>query len=485
MTSFFHRMRMTRRIISLMSFVTLLLIPFYITQAAEPTTTNKPSYVPVVPSLEVAIPGVSFKGSEVGISNDPGGQKAQMPFLGQYIGGVYNYLIGIGVITASVMLIYGGFLYIIGATFTQISKGKSVIQDALIGLVLLFASWTILHTLNPNTLKFASISIDVIDEDPFSLGQYSFSPPVGAAPIPAMTTPSAPAPSGTETTPVKPPAGTGGTPAPVGPESAPQPIKVNTDSASIAKDVIEGAKLAGVNPCTILAICNQETRLRSVWNGIQGGTPKEKAGYFGPCGVGLSFIQKDCAAGKKCNLFTDQIRAQFPDFPPILPSSASPEEKLADKNARREWLLQNIKGSAFVASLFFKNGYDGGIGNEVLRLASYSAGPESIRKALRSNGACTPEPNLTVARASSDAGSALAKSCIPKYTAIAKAIRGHVTCEDENYACVDVKPNKRSEYEGHCPSDVNKLCFAMDTDTYARNVLEFYPQMQKTYGCDK
>ncbi len=127
---------------------------------ATPTET-KPS---IAPQLEISIPGLSFPSQ---LPTDGG--MIQVPFLAMYIGALYKYLVGICVIAAALMVVYGGFKYILGASFATISTGKQTIQDALIGLVLIFGSYTLLASLNPATVSPQTLSIQAIAQTAFTV----------------------------------------------------------------------------------------------------------------------------------------------------------------------------------------------------------------------------------------------------------------------------------------------------------------------------
>lgn len=86
------------------------------------------------------------------LSQPIGGVRIVRDF-GQYIAVLYRYAIGLAGTAAAIMLVYGGFLYLLGSASGDIGKGKEVIQDALIGLLLVLGSYTILSTVNPNTLS--------------------------------------------------------------------------------------------------------------------------------------------------------------------------------------------------------------------------------------------------------------------------------------------------------------------------------------------
>lgn len=74
--------------------------------------------------------------------------------IGSYIALMYNYLIGVLIIVAIVMIMYGGFRWITAAGSPErIGDAKRTIVSAVIGLLLGLFSYTILNIINPNILK--------------------------------------------------------------------------------------------------------------------------------------------------------------------------------------------------------------------------------------------------------------------------------------------------------------------------------------------
>lgn len=141
----------------------------------------------IPPQLEVPIPGLTFPDKL-----PTAGGLIQVPYLAMYIGGVYKYLVGICVIAAALMIVYGGFKYILGASFTSITTGKQTIQDALIGLVLLLGSYTLLSTLNPATVAPETLSIQAIAQTAFSVPAEERQRVIAAATVPPNAEPSTP-----------------------------------------------------------------------------------------------------------------------------------------------------------------------------------------------------------------------------------------------------------------------------------------------------
>jgi hypothetical protein len=70
--------------------------------------------------------------------------------LAEYVGILYQYLVGIAGIIAVAMIMYGGMKWIFaGGDSGKITQSKEVISHAIIGLVLALGSFVILNTINP------------------------------------------------------------------------------------------------------------------------------------------------------------------------------------------------------------------------------------------------------------------------------------------------------------------------------------------------
>lgn len=112
----------------------------------------------IIPNLSVDIPGVSF--SEV--LNKDG--VLTINFLGDYITGVYLYLIGISTTIAIVMIMIGGLQWAMSAGGSDLKAAKTRIQNAVMGLVLLLSVYAILFIINPNLTFFKGVQLEIIPE---------------------------------------------------------------------------------------------------------------------------------------------------------------------------------------------------------------------------------------------------------------------------------------------------------------------------------
>ncbi len=75
------------------------------------------------------------------------------PTFPEYVTGIYKFAIVIVAIAALLMLSIGGFAYMASAgNQAQAGTAKKIITDALLGLVVVFLSWLVLYTINPDLL---------------------------------------------------------------------------------------------------------------------------------------------------------------------------------------------------------------------------------------------------------------------------------------------------------------------------------------------
>ncbi|MFA5935443.1 MAG: hypothetical protein WC787_01120 [Patescibacteria group bacterium] len=124
--------------------------------AANPDATPQTRKL-IAPRLNVPIPGLTFADSAT-----IRGRIIEVPFLAQYLAAVYRYLISFAAIAAAIMIVYGGFLYIVAQTGAKVRKGKDIITDALIGLMLVLGAYLILDTLNPALTQPATLRLETI-----------------------------------------------------------------------------------------------------------------------------------------------------------------------------------------------------------------------------------------------------------------------------------------------------------------------------------
>lgn len=73
----------------------------------------------------------------------------------EYVTVLYRYALGIVTLVAIIMVVYGGFRYLLGATTGDVKSGRKIIEDAIGGMVILFLAYIILYTVNPKTVRLS------------------------------------------------------------------------------------------------------------------------------------------------------------------------------------------------------------------------------------------------------------------------------------------------------------------------------------------
>lgn len=115
----------------------------------ECATTRTASGVPWVFNPNVPIPG---------LFDEKGGYPIDESLLVKYLSAFYVYFIGVVGILAVVMVMYGGYHYIVSlGNPTRMNQGKEIISSAIIGLVLALTSFLLLSTINPALVDFKGL----------------------------------------------------------------------------------------------------------------------------------------------------------------------------------------------------------------------------------------------------------------------------------------------------------------------------------------
>ncbi len=168
----------------LVSWVSLLPLAAFAQPASTPTTPVVPAQraAPsfVTPSLSVPIPGVTITAPRANAT------EIVVPFLMQYINGAYRFSITVGMLAAIIMVMWGGFRYLAGATVDSVSRGKEIIENALAGFAILLGSAAILGTVSPLAVRVQELTVPLISAEERELletrvatGDDPVSPPSG------------------------------------------------------------------------------------------------------------------------------------------------------------------------------------------------------------------------------------------------------------------------------------------------------------------
>jgi hypothetical protein len=75
--------------------------------------------------------------------------------IGDYINRIYTWSLGVGAVLAVGMIVWGGIYISVSGAIDKQGEGKSMVTNAILGLVLLFGSFLILNTVNPQIVALS------------------------------------------------------------------------------------------------------------------------------------------------------------------------------------------------------------------------------------------------------------------------------------------------------------------------------------------
>ncbi len=114
-----------------------------------------------IPDLQIDIPTADL--TEPTNCPPPNEDKMCVPWINQYIAGIYKYAIGVVGILATVVMMVGGIMWIVaGGNATRVGEAKAWIGASLTGLILALTSYTILYQINPKLTQFEPIKVAAV-----------------------------------------------------------------------------------------------------------------------------------------------------------------------------------------------------------------------------------------------------------------------------------------------------------------------------------
>lgn len=116
-----------------------------------------------IPDFQVKIDTVKLSAVTCVTDPDSGNSVCPVPWIGEYVGGIYNYALSIAGILAAIMLMASGVIWLIsGGDASKITQAKELIIGSITGLVILTSSYVLLTQINPDLVKMKSINVDYI-----------------------------------------------------------------------------------------------------------------------------------------------------------------------------------------------------------------------------------------------------------------------------------------------------------------------------------
>ncbi len=132
---------------------------------ADTLTLEEKRYTDIVKDLKppqpsIRIPGIQF--SDVQRTLDADGN-ISVPWIGEYISGIYKFAMGLGSIVAVILIIQQGITIVISGGGEMKTEAYQKIGKIFLGLGILWGSYAILYTINPELVNFKILKIKFIE----------------------------------------------------------------------------------------------------------------------------------------------------------------------------------------------------------------------------------------------------------------------------------------------------------------------------------
>ncbi len=131
------------------------------------------------PSLEIKIPGLNFKPIDQTVDSEG---YLHLTSLAEYLAAVYKFALAASSILAAIMIVVGGFRITVSAGGEQKNAGVKNITQAVIGLMILWSSYFLFYTINPELVQFKALKVKFIYPAP---EEHEFGITTGQAPASA------------------------------------------------------------------------------------------------------------------------------------------------------------------------------------------------------------------------------------------------------------------------------------------------------------
>lgn len=142
-------------------FISIFFIFFFILSFPKTVKAETPYWGNPFDTLQIKIPGME-KFTEA--SPCPGEtDKMCITWIGEYIAGIYKYAISLVGILATVVMMFGGALWLTaGGNPSRIGEAKAWITASLTGLIIALSSYMILYQINPKLVGFGALEIQIV-----------------------------------------------------------------------------------------------------------------------------------------------------------------------------------------------------------------------------------------------------------------------------------------------------------------------------------
>jgi cell wall-associated NlpC family hydrolase len=138
----------------------------HLLDGSGPAETSKTPDLNPLGQLQVKIPGIDELVEEYPVvcEDEDDAQTCKIPWVAIYIHAIYNYLIVVGGIVATIALMVGGVIWLMSAgNASRITEAKNWIGGSITGVLILLTSYVLLNHINPNLIGLKYLELETIE----------------------------------------------------------------------------------------------------------------------------------------------------------------------------------------------------------------------------------------------------------------------------------------------------------------------------------
>lgn len=134
---------------------------------AVASATQPTSDLPLPATLNVPIPGVVFSNPADIAGRDDTGGRLSIPYIGQYIAGVFQYSLYVLAGLAVFVVMFAGVRWIFArGNASEITNAKEMITGSIVGLMIALLSYSMLQIIDPRLTTLNPIGLDAVEAEP-------------------------------------------------------------------------------------------------------------------------------------------------------------------------------------------------------------------------------------------------------------------------------------------------------------------------------
>ncbi|MDD5251761.1 MAG: pilin [Patescibacteria group bacterium] len=124
---------------------------------------------PISKVIQSAAPPLAIPIPDIKLSDVYSGNVGGNPWLAEYLFGLYKTALSIALLLSAVMMTIGGFIWMTSGNSGRLNQGKTMVQDAVIGLFVVLVAYIVAYNVNENLVQLNPLVVQEVTPIDFKL----------------------------------------------------------------------------------------------------------------------------------------------------------------------------------------------------------------------------------------------------------------------------------------------------------------------------